>query len=104
MARFSAQVRVHVTLLGLALLSGTAALPATSECGAAAFVGFDSRLHVNPVGRVPGTDPVVAFEIIAGKPAFAIGRDVFVMDGNNLLRVAAPASPIRLLADTSDKV
>lgn len=90
--------RAFALLVGL-LISGTL-LYAADPCMHPPFQGFDSRLQIRYLGRVPITkDLIVGFEILSGRPVVAYSHSVIAVEHHQAMRYNTTDRIVGISAD-----
>ncbi|MCU1305400.1 MAG: hypothetical protein JWN45_95 [Acidobacteriaceae bacterium] len=76
---------IYARIGSLFMLLSLGGIASATECGESAYIGFDSRLRAEVVGRLPqGNEPVVGFEIVHGKAVVALPHRLIAFGGKRL--------------------
>lgn len=79
-----------------------ALLHAVDPCARPPFQGFDSRLQIQYLGRVPITsEPIVGFELLNGRPIVAYPHSVIAIDHRHALQYRTPEQIVAIAADAA---
>jgi hypothetical protein len=84
---------------------GLGAFDLFASCSNAVYLGFDSRLKTDLVGRLPATkEQVQGFEIVRGKPLVAFPHLLVAFGSDKSVSFTPPDTIVGITADSTDHI
>ena len=97
--------RKLVWIVSVLLVLGFWAFDLFASCSTTVYLGFDSRLKPDLVGRLPATkEQVQGFEIVRGKPLVAFPHLLLAFGSDKSVSFTPPDTIVGLTADSTDHI